>query len=71
MINSFKNGTVVGADFVLSAESLGKSISEFTRDVTYGIFVLLQTLTNLVLTIFSMAKYFADDTQISDGLSEN
>ena len=61
IINSFKTGTVVGADFILSADSIGKSFSGFLRDAMYGCFVTLHVLTNLVLTIFSISKYSSND----------
>lgn len=64
IINSFKNGTVVGADFVINVDSLLKTSHEYLRDVIYGIFVTLHTLTNLVLTIFSIAKYSSGENEI-------
>lgn len=61
IINSFKTGTVVGADFIVNADSVEKSFSGFLRDAIYGGFVTLHVLTNLVLTIFSISKYSSDD----------
>ncbi len=61
LIDSFKNGTIIGADFVLSPESIPLPRNQFIRECSVAVFVILQTLTNLVLTLFSIARYTVND----------
>lgn len=59
IVNSFKTGTVVGAEFPLSGDSLVNNT--FIKDAVWSLFTIIQVITNIVLTLFSIAKYSVDD----------
>lgn len=67
LIDSFKNGTIIGADFVLSSDSVNLPLNQFIRECIVAVFVILQTLTNLVLTLFSIARYTVNDGEDTNG----
>lgn len=64
IVDSFKNGTIVCSDFLLNENSVLYSDKlVFIREALFALFAMLHTLTNLVLTIFSVAKYFPNDKE--------
>lgn len=60
-VDSFKNGTIVCSDFLLNAESIEHDTSIFIREFLFAAFTALHTLTNLVLSVLSVARYFSGD----------
>lgn len=63
LVDSFKNGTIVGADFILSKDSLQLPTNIFIRECGIAFFVSLHSLTNLVLTLFSIARYSVNEKE--------